>query len=83
MDHDTFEEKTVTIGTPNKSEKKSSVGQSYTRECQSFVFQIKNRRLRFIEAPAIGEKQDLPHQIENFEDTPAYISQYEYLNGIL
>jgi hypothetical protein len=82
MDRNTFEENTVTIGTPNKSEKKSSVGQSYTRECQSFVFQIKNRRLRFIDAPAIDDKRDRPRQIENFEDILAYISQYEYLNGI-
>ncbi len=33
MDKNTFEEKTIIIGTPDESEKKGSVGQSCTKEC--------------------------------------------------
>ncbi len=46
----------------------------YTRECQSFVFHITNRKFRLIDTPAINEK--------NFESILAYIAQVEYLNGI-
>ena len=55
MDKDTFEQKTIMIGTPNESEKQSSVGQSCTKECRSFVFRIDNRKLRLIDAPGIGD----------------------------
>jgi GTPase SAR1 family protein len=82
MDKNTFEEKTIIIGTPNKSEKKGSVGQSCTRECQSFVFKINNRILRLIDAPGIGDTEGVLQDEKNFEDILAYIGQYEYLNGI-
>jgi GTPase SAR1 family protein len=81
-DKNTFEEKTIIIGTPDKSEKKGSVGQSCTRECRSFVFQIKNRKLRLIDAPGIGDTEGILQDEKNFEDILAYISQFEYLNGI-
>jgi GTPase SAR1 family protein len=82
MDKDSFEERTIVIGTPDKSEQKSSVGQSCTRECRSFVFRIGNRRLRLIDAPGIGDTQGVLQDEKNFEDILAYIAQYEYLNGI-
>ena len=82
MDKNTFEEKTIVIGTPNKSEQKGSVGQSCTRQCQSFVFKINNRILRLIDAPGIGDTEGILQDEKNFEDILAYIGQYEYLNGI-
>jgi GTPase SAR1 family protein len=82
MDKNTFEEKTITIGTPDESEKKSTVGQSCTKECQSFIFNINNRKLRLIDAPGIGDTQGILQDEKNFEDILAYIAQYEYLNGI-
>jgi GTPase SAR1 family protein len=82
MDKDTFEEKTIVIGTPDQSEQKGSVGQSCTRECRSFVFRIGNRKLRLIDAPGIGDTQGVLQDEKNFEDILAYIAQYEYLNGI-
>jgi GTPase SAR1 family protein len=82
MDKDTFEQKTIVIGVPNESEKQGSVGQSCTRECRSFVFQIGNRKLRLIDAPGIGDTQGVLQDEKNFDDILAYIAQYEYLNGI-
>ncbi|CAF1121731.1 unnamed protein product [Rotaria sordida] len=82
LDKNTFEEKTIIIGTPNESEKKGHVGQSCTRECRSFVFQINNRKLRLIDAPGIGDTEGVLQDEKNFEDILAYISQFDYLNGI-
>ncbi|CAF3719844.1 unnamed protein product [Rotaria sp. Silwood1] len=82
LDKNTFEEKTITIGTPNQSEQKGHVGQSCTRECQSFVFRINNRKLRLIDAPGIGDTEGVLQDEKNFEDILAYISQFDYLNGI-
>ena len=82
MDKDTFEEKTIIIGTPDQSEKKGTTGQSCTRECRSFVFRIGDRNLRLIDAPGIGDTQGVLQDEKNFEDILAYIAQYEYLNGI-
>ena len=82
MDKDTFEEKTITIGQPNKSERKGHVGQSCTQECRSFIFQIGSRKLRLIDAPGIGDTDGVLQDEKNFEDILAYISQFEYLNGI-
>ncbi|CAF2766525.1 unnamed protein product [Rotaria sp. Silwood2] len=82
FDKDTFVEKTITIGIPNESEKKGGVGQSCTRECQSFIFRINNRILRLIDAPGIGDTEGILQDEKNFEDILAYISQFDYLNGI-
>jgi predicted GTPase len=82
MDKNTFEEKTIIIGTPNESEKQGSVGQSCTRECRSFVFNINNRKLRLVNAPGIDDTQGILQDEKNFEDILAYIAQYDYLNGI-
>ena len=82
LDKNTFEEKTIVIGTPDESEKKGSVGQSCTRECRSFIFKINGRNLRLIDAPGIGDTQGVLQDEKNFEDILAYISQFEYLSGI-
>ena len=82
LDKDTFEEKTIIIGKPDESEKKSKVGESCTRQCRSFVFRIGDRNLRLIDAPGIGDTQGVLQDEKNFEDILAYIAQYEYLNGI-
>ena len=82
MDRDTYEDRTIVIGTPDESEKKGHVGQSCTRQCRSFVFRIGNRNLRLIDAPGVGDTQGLLQDEKNFEDILAYIAQYEYLNGI-
>ena len=82
MDKETFEEKTIVIGTPDESEKKGHVGESCTRQCRSFLFRIGNRNLRLIDAPGIGDTQGVLQDEKNFEDILAYIAQYEYLNGI-
>ena len=82
MDRDTFEERTIIIGTPDESEKKGEVGESCTRECRSFVFRIGDRNLRLIDAPGIGDTQGVVQDQKNFEDVLAYIAQYDYLNGI-
>lgn len=81
-DKNTFEAKTIIIGVPDESEKKGSVGESCTRECRSFVFQIGNRKLRLIDAPGIGDTEGVLQDEKNFEDILSYISQFEYLNGI-
>ena len=78
-----MKKKTIIIGTPDESEKKGSVGQSCTKECRSFVFNINNRKLRLIDAPGIGDTQGVLQDEKNFEDILAYIAQYEYLNGIM
>ncbi|CAF3791038.1 unnamed protein product [Rotaria sp. Silwood1] len=82
FDKDRFEEKTIIIGTPNESEKKSPVGKSCTRERQSFVFRINNRMLRLIDASGICDTDGVLQDEKNFEDILDYISQFDYLNGI-
>jgi GTPase SAR1 family protein len=82
MDKNTFEEKTIVIGTPDQSEQKGPVGESCTKECRSFVFKINNRNLRLIDAPGIGDTRGVLQDEKNFEDILAYIAQFEYLNGI-
>ena len=79
---DTYEEKTIIIGTPNENEKKSLAEESHTRECQSFVFRIGNRNLRLINTPGIGDRQDIKQDEKSFEGILNYIAQFEYLNGI-
>ena len=75
MDRDTYEDRTIVIGTPDESEKKGHVGQSCTRQCRSFVFRIGNRNLRLIDAPGVGDTQGLLQDEKNFEDILAYIAQ--------
>ncbi|CAF3788580.1 unnamed protein product [Rotaria sp. Silwood1] len=82
FDKDTFEVKTITIGTPNESEKEGRISQSCTRECQSFEFRINNRKFCLIDAPSIGDIKDGLQNGRNFEDILVYISQFNYLNGI-
>ena len=81
-DKETFEEKTIVIGTPNDSEIQSDVGESCTKQCRSFVFRIGNRNLRLIDTPGIGDTQGILEDIKNFENIMAHIAQYEYLNGL-
>ena len=82
MDNETFDERTIIIGTPDEHEKKGTIGQSCTRTCRSFVFPIHGRKLRLIDAPGIGDTEGLLQDEKNFEDILAYINQFKYLHGI-
>lgn len=81
MDRDTFAEHTIIIGTTD-DEEKSIQGESCTRVCRSFVFNINNRKLRLIDTPGVGDTRGVLEDQKNFDDILAYISQFEHLNGI-
>lgn len=81
-DPETFDTKQISIGKPSDDEKCEQVGQSSTQYCQSYSFQIGNRQLRLIDAPSVGDVRGTAQDAKNADHILAYISQYEYLNGI-
>ena len=81
-DTETFESTTITIGIPNDSEKIGGKGESCTQQCRTFVFDVGNRILRFIDAPGIGDTRGITEDEKNFRDILSFISQYQHLNGI-
>ncbi len=82
MNPKTFQSTKITVGSPDSNEHYDDHGQSNTQGCQSYKFTFSNRSLRLIDAPGIGDTRGLDQDAKNFEHILAYISQYEYLNGI-
>lgn len=73
---------TIIAGQPDENEDYAT-GKSSTQQTRCYVFRFGNRRLRLIDTPGIGDVRGPDQDERNFEDILTYISQYEYLNGIL
>ena len=82
VDNDTYEDKMITIGDPDKYEQFSNKGQSATQLCRSYIFPVANRRLRIIDTPGVGDTRGLEKDKENFQEILAFIAQFDHLNAI-
>ena len=79
---DDQEERTIVIGNPNQFERFDQIGESATQLCRSFVFTIGDRKLRFIDAPGIGDTRGVEQDEKNFQEILSFISQYDHLNAL-
>lgn len=78
----TFDDITIVSGTPNSNENHETGG-SCTQTCRSYVFRFKDRQLRIIDTPGVGDIRGPDQERKNFENILCYISQFEHLNGII
>lgn len=76
-----FDEYPINIGEPDNDER-NVTGESCTRICRSFVFNINGKKLRLIDTPGIGDTRGVLKDEINFADILAYIDQFQHLNGI-
>ena len=81
-DNDSFESRTIVVGTPDTNENVTGDGASSTQMCRSYSFCIGNRLIRLIDGPGVGDTRSVDHEARNFEFILNYINQYEHLNGI-
>ncbi|CAF1295474.1 unnamed protein product [Adineta ricciae] len=72
----------ISVGEPSDHEKCHAVGQSSTQICQSYVFLFRNRVLRLIDTPGLGDVRGVDQDTTNCDHILSYLSQYEHLNGI-
>ena len=84
MDEDdqNLTEHEIRIGNPDDEEQGADSGESCTRVCRSFVFEISGKKLRLIDTPGVGDTRGVDHETRNFDHILRYITQYEHLNGI-
>ena len=84
MDEDdqNLTEHEIRIGNPDDEEQGADSGESCTRVCRSFVFEISGKKLRLIDTPGVGDTRGVLQDENNFTDILAYISQFKHLNGI-
>ncbi|GBC01567.1 hypothetical protein RclHR1_04230012 [Rhizophagus clarus] len=78
-----YNNKIIKIGIEDSNEQFENVSTSSTQRCRSHVFHItRNKKIRLIDTPGIGDTRGLDQDKKNFADMLNYISNYKFLNGI-
>ncbi|CAB4395285.1 unnamed protein product [Rhizophagus irregularis] len=78
-----YNNKVIKIGKADSNEQLENVSASSTQECRSYIFHLaKNKRIRLIDTPGIGDTRGIDQDKKNFENILNFISNFKFLNGI-
>ena len=83
MNKDNFEDDEVFVGDRHAANGEFvETGLSATKSCRSYLFNVRNRCIRLIDVPGVGDTQNIDQDVINLDHTLSYLGQYEYVNGI-
>lgn len=72
----------IKIGTPDENEK-NTPGTSATQYPKEYQFVVNNTTVNLIDTPGIGDTKGIDKDKENFDNILTFISNYEYLHGVV
>ena len=72
----------IKIGTPDENEK-NTPGASATQYPKEYQFVVNNTTVNLIDTPGIGDTKGIDKDKENFDNILTFISNYEYLHGVV